>query len=93
MFLLISCSSVVAFQYFLCFVHGEGQQASKKREQKRLTNTLASFIASLVLSTRANKLAGGFPIHSKVQSHMPYYTTWRGEGEGGGVEFYRQRRS
>ena len=31
MFLLISCSLVVAFQYFLCFVHSEGQQASKKR--------------------------------------------------------------
>ena len=30
MFVLISCSLVVAFQYFLCFVHGEGQQASKK---------------------------------------------------------------
>ena len=30
MFVLVGCSLVVAFQYFLCFVHGEGQQASKK---------------------------------------------------------------
>ena len=59
MFLLISCSLVVAFQYFLCFVHGEGQQASKKREQKYITKRLASFIASLVLSTRA-KVGGRF---------------------------------
>ena len=33
MFLLISCSLVVAFQYFLCFVYGEGQQASKKENK------------------------------------------------------------
>ena len=33
MFLLVSCSLVVAFQYFLCFVHGEGQQASKKENK------------------------------------------------------------
>ena len=51
MFLLISCSLVVVFQYFLCFVHGEGQQAGKKREQKCITKRLASFIASLILST------------------------------------------
>ena len=50
MFLLISCSLVVAFQYFLCFVYGEGQQASRK---EYITKRLASFIASLVLSTWA----------------------------------------
>ena len=33
MFVLISCSLVVAFQYFLRFVHGEGQQASKKENK------------------------------------------------------------
>ena len=33
MFLLISCSLVVVFQHFLCFVHGEGQQASKKENK------------------------------------------------------------
>ena len=33
MFLLISCSLVVALQYFLCFAHGEGQQASKKENK------------------------------------------------------------
>ena len=50
MFLLISCSLVVAFQYFLCFVYGEGQQASRK---EYITKRLASFIASLVVSTWA----------------------------------------
>ena len=50
MFLLISCSLVVAFQYFLCFVYDEGQQASRK---EYITKRLASFIASLVLSTWA----------------------------------------
>ena len=33
MLVLISCSLVVVFQYFLCFVHGEGQQASKKENK------------------------------------------------------------
>ena len=35
MFLLISFSLVVAFQYFLCFVYGEGQQASKKENKNK----------------------------------------------------------
>ena len=29
MFVLIGCSLVVAFQYFLCFVHGEGNKRTK----------------------------------------------------------------
>ena len=33
MFLLISCLLVVSFQYFLCFVHGEDQQASIKEDK------------------------------------------------------------
>ena len=36
MFLLVSCSLVVAFQYFLCFVHGEGQRAFSKKENKHI---------------------------------------------------------
>ena len=32
MFRLVSCSLVVAFQYFLLFVHGEGQQARKNSD-------------------------------------------------------------
>ena len=31
----VSCSLVVAFQYFLCFEHGEGQQASKKENKNK----------------------------------------------------------
>ena len=33
MFRLVSCSLVVAFQYFLLFVHGEGKQARKNRDR------------------------------------------------------------
>ena len=29
LFVLIRCSLVVAFQYFLCFVHGEGNKRTK----------------------------------------------------------------
>ena len=32
MFRLVSCSLVVALQYFLLFVHGEGQQARKNSD-------------------------------------------------------------
>ena len=74
--LLISCSLVVAFQYFLCYVHGEGQQASKK-EQKYIAKRLASFIVSLILWTCWREVS---PIYSKAQLHVTLYTIWEGYG-------------
>ena len=63
MFLLISCSLVVAFQYFLCFVNGEGQQASKKENINISQRLVASFIASRILSISWQEVS---PIYSEV---------------------------
>ena len=49
MFLLVSCS--FAFQYVLCFVHGQGQRTKEIKGEKKYYKKLASFITSLVLLT------------------------------------------
>ena len=48
MFLLVSCSLVVAFQCVSCFVQG---QRTKEIENKNITRKLAGFITSVALST------------------------------------------
>ena len=57
MFLLISRSLFVVFQYFLRFVHGQGQQATIKKEQKFRTKETGKFHSQ---SHFINLLAEGF---------------------------------
>ena len=45
--LLASCSN--AFQYLLCFMHGQGQQTKEIENKKHVTKKLASLVTSFAL--------------------------------------------
>ena len=66
--LFISC----CISRFLVFCARRRPTSKQKREQKYITKRLASFIASLILSTCWR--------YSKAQLHVPLYTTWEGCG-------------